>query len=112
MEVILYLNDNLLKVKGLQNAVSLSYLNGLTTVKATLIDDDGFDVLGETWPATLAYVSGSDGDYMMTLDTDLELVVDAKYHAVIDVDGGPGLKAHWKTRVIVRERTSAEAGEP
>jgi len=41
---------------------TISYIND-ATVEVTMIDDAGAELTGETWPVTLTYESGSNGNY-------------------------------------------------
>ena len=108
MSVALYVgNDNLLEVTGLKNQAEDTYLNA-ATVTVTLIDPTASpqEVAGETWPLSLAYVSGSDGDYRATLADTLSLSRSTKYVAQISADGGTGLKAYWEVEAVGIARES------
>jgi hypothetical protein len=106
-EVIYVSNDNLLKVNGLRNALAAAgvYLE-TATVTVTLVDEQGAAVSGETWPLSLAFVAGSDGNYRATLKDTLSITADKKYKAKITADGGVGLRAYWEIPVLtkIRER--------
>lgn len=96
-------NDTVLEVKGLKNEVTGAFLNS-ATVTATLVDDDGNQVAGETWPKTLEYVSGSDGIYRATLPYTMSLAAGGRYEANISVNAGAGLRAAWSLPVVARSR--------
>ena len=87
----LFINsDNVLTVDELKNAVDDTYIND-ATVTVTLFDSDGVAVSGQTFPATMNYVSGSNGKYRATLQDDLSLTEDAEYEAVVSIDAGGDL---------------------
>lgn len=88
-------NDNLLEIDGLKNTATDAYINN-ATVTATLVDEGGTAVVGETWPITLSYVSGSDGKYRGTLKDTLSLTAGLGYTAQITADGGADLKGYWE----------------
>lgn len=89
------LTDNVLKVSGLINSVSSSYLNS-ATVTATIIDAiSSAQVTGETWPIALSYVSASNGDYRATLTNSLAFVDGGRYIAVVNANAGVGLVKTW-----------------
>lgn len=96
-------NDTVLEVKGLKNEVTGAFLNS-ATVTATLVDDDGNQVAGETWPKTLEYVADSDGIYRATLPYTLSLAAGGRYEANISVNAGAGLRASWSLPVVARSR--------
>lgn len=98
-------NDNVLTLSGLQNSVDDSYINN-ATVTVTLVDSDGNSVSGETWPVTLSYVSGSDGNYRATLADTISASADTAYRARVTADGGAGLKGYWEIPVYAVKRTS------
>jgi len=99
-------NDNVLTVVGLQNSVDDSYLNS-STVTVTLVDSDGTELTGETWPVSVAYVAASNGNYQATLaDTITGLSADDAITAKITSDAGPGLKGYWEIPVIATTRVT------
>lgn len=81
-------NDNLLEWQEMKNNATGAYVNN-ATVSATLFDDTGAQVAGETWPKALAYVAGSNGLYRATLAAVLSVVAGRDYSArVVAVGGG------------------------
>lgn len=101
---ILYVgNDTILEVKGLKNEVTGGFLNA-ATVTAVLVDNEGDEVAGYSWPATLAYVAGSDGIYRATLPYSMSLSGGARYSAQITANGGSGLRASWSIPCLARAR--------
>lgn len=83
---------------GLRNAATGEYINS-ATVGVTLIDSDGVEVDGETWPKSLSYIAASNGMYRAALSDAVELVAGAEYTAKISADGGPGLLGYWELPV-------------
>lgn len=107
MSVTLYVgNDNLIEVTELKNEAEDTYINN-ATVTVTLIDPalSPQQVSGESWPLSLAYVSGSNGNYRATLVDTLSLSRSTKYIAQVSADGGTGLKGYWEVEAvaIIRE---------
>ncbi len=94
-QVIFDLNDNLLELVDLKDVVADTFANA-ATVTVTLVDKDDVEVVGETWPLTMAYVAASNGKYRAVLKDTLTLTVDALYTAKIDVNDGANKQAHWK----------------
>jgi len=97
VDVLLIGNDQTIEVLGLKDEVTGDFINGLVdAVTAHVKNKDGSNVGGETWPITLDYITGSDGDYRGNLDDAMELVNNRTYAIEIRVDAGAGLKAFWK----------------
>lgn len=64
--------DNLLVVSGLRNDADDSFVND-AVVHATLLESrDGGELSGQSWPLTLDYVTGSDGEYRGTLEDTID----------------------------------------
>lgn len=95
-------NDNEIQLIGLADARG-TYQNA-GTVEVTIKDRDGAEVAGQTWPLTLSYVSGSEGDYRGVLDAALDVSVNDSIRAHVDVTAG-GLAAHWEIQItaVVRK---------
>lgn len=106
MDVLYIENDNLLTVDKLKNiAPSVNdYVND-AAVTVTLQDGNGNDVNGQSFPRTLSYVSGSNGQYVCTLEDTLDLSAGVKYTAIISVDAGAGLKAKFHKTVKAQKRS-------
>lgn len=96
-------NDTVIEVKGLKNEVNGAFLNA-ATVTTTLMDADGDEVAGETWPKALQYVTGSDGIYRATLPYTLSLAAGGRYVAQISVNAGAGLRASFSLPCVARSR--------
>src|SRR5512143_1733125 len=91
-------NTNDLELTGLKSDAEDTYLND-ATITVTVKDAAGNSVAGEEWPATMTYVDGSNGDYVLGLTYLLELVGGAKYTAVIDADASDTSAeryGHWE----------------
>ena len=87
-------NDNFLEVSSLKNAATDAYIND-AVVTVTLTDSSGTEVVGETWPKAVSYVSNSDGVYRTTLPDTLSLTGGELYRATVNADAGTGLVATW-----------------
>lgn len=99
----LYLTDDLMEVEGLQNAADGTYMNTATTVSVTLVDaTTRVNIVGETWPLTLGYITGSNGDYRGTLKSTLTLTKGQTLLALVWVDGGTGKRRYWELDVTVK----------
>lgn len=96
-------NDNTITLTGLQNAVSGNYLNS-ATVTVTVVDSDGNEVSGQTWPTTMSYVSGSDGNYRGTLQDAMVTTASELLTAQVTADGGAGQRGYWEEPLIVLTR--------
>lgn len=89
------LSDNLVTVSGLKNEVTGAFVN-TAVVTVTLVDRNGVDVTGSSWPVTLTYIPASDGVYQGTLPDSLDLTKFEVYTAQITADAGPGLRQYWE----------------
>lgn len=97
-------NDTVVEVKGLKGEVTGLPMNA-ATVTATLVDETGTQVTGQSWPVSLSYVTGSDGNYRATLSHLLAITAGGKYTLNITADGGAGLLASWGIDCVARHRT-------
>lgn len=96
-------NTNIIEVTGLKSAVEGSYVND-ADVEVTVQDAEGNAVSGQTWPATMAYVAASNGNYRGILEDDLALVDGTTYFAHIDADGGANRIGHWEFAFVPKTR--------
>lgn len=102
MSLVLYIdNDNRIKLSGLKDADD-TYQNS-ATVTVTLKDASGNEVSGQSWPLTMSYVSGSDGNYQAVLDDGLSLTAGQRLTAVVDVSSS-GLTAEREAPVVALTR--------
>ena len=88
-------NTNVLELRGLQEAIDETYVNN-ATVSVTVKDDCGDNVAGQTWPATMVYVTGTDGDYRFILFNTVELQAGKRYFAEITVNGPSNEVGFWR----------------
>lgn len=94
-------NTNVLRLNALRDELTEAFINDATvtvTVKTDVDGAPGVNVVGETWPLTMDYFSGSDGIYEAFLDSDLAFVAGSNYWAVIEVDAGVNRVGHWEFR--------------
>lgn len=98
-------NDNLFVVRGLRNRATGDYVND-GTAELTLLDADGNEISGQTWPLSLTYIAGSNGDYQGTIEDDIDVEDGEEGTAVVDLTGD-SLTATLELPVIFGER-----GEP
>jgi len=101
MASLLVNSDNVIQLTELKNLVDGAYLNG-ATVTVTIVDSDGVDVTGETWPLSMPYVASSDGVYRANLADTISFVAECKYTATVIADAGADGKREWVTDVIAR----------
>lgn len=103
MSLTIYIdNHNVIELSGLKNSAT-NVIDTGATVEVTLKDENGNNVAGQTWPATMAHDSG--GLYRATLDEDLDLTPLASYVAHVDATGSGGQVGHWEKAVTARTRT-------
>jgi hypothetical protein len=94
-ELTLYLyTDHILELVGLADGESGASIAD-ATVQATLLDSDGTQIAGATWPQTLTAVPGTPGTYRGSLPHTLELVCNRTVQVEIVADAGPGLYRTW-----------------
>jgi hypothetical protein len=96
-------NTNLLELFRLKSAVENAFVNN-ATVTVTIVDGDGEEVEGQTWPATMTYVTSSSGDYRAILSHQLQLEPDTTYFAIIDANGGTNRIGHWEISFLAKTR--------
>jgi hypothetical protein len=88
-------NTNVLELRGLQEAIEGNYVNN-AVVSVTVKDDCGDLVSGQTWPATMVYVTGSDGDYRCILFNTVAFQAGKRYFAEITVTGPDSEIGFWR----------------
>jgi len=99
-EVIYINSDNIVEVLGVENVPTSEYLNN-ADVTLTLVDAASkVEIIGQTWPLTLSYVTGSDGDYRGTIRNEAVLNPHQQLIAQVTVDAGEGLVRYWEKRCI------------
>ena len=87
MMVAFVANTNVLELRGLQAAIDQTYVND-ATVTVTIKDDCGSNVAGQTWPAAMNHVEGSNGDYRVIISSAVQINSGKKYFAEISATGG------------------------
>ena len=102
-------NDHVLRGTGLYT-IDLTtglpvYLDGTSTVEATLLDSAGEEIDGTTWPVTLSYITGSQGDVIGVIPRGLTLPADRLLLAQIDIDAGTDQHARFTRPVPIQERS-------
>lgn len=98
----LYLTDDLMEIEGVQNAADDTYINN-ATVSVTLVDaTTRVNIVGDTWPLTLGYVTASNGNYRGVLKSTLTLTKGQNLLALLTVDGGTGKRRYWEIPAIVK----------
>lgn len=101
---VLYVgNDHILEVHHLKNELTGEYLDS-ATVSVTLVDSEGDEVAGDTWPKAMSYVTDSNGIYRATMVNELVLTAGARYTAQLTADAGAGLRAYWELECVARDR--------
>ena len=97
-------NDNLIELTGLRDAANNLYLSGVA-VQLTMVDAaTDVDISGQSWPATMSYVAGSDGDYQLTLEYDLDVTEGQTLLAKVVADAGSGLRMSLRVPVLALYR--------
>lgn len=96
-------NDNMLQISGVRDAASGLYLNN-ASLEVTLIDAaTEAEIAGQTWPAAMSYVNGSDGVYRLTLEYDLDVA--AQQALIAKLAGSPnGLRLSLRIPVVAAYR--------
>lgn len=95
MMVAFVANTNVLELRGLQAAIDQTYVND-ASVTVTIKDDCGNNVAGQTWPAAMNYVTGSNGDYRLIVASTLQIKSGKKYFAEISATGSASEIGFWK----------------
>lgn len=102
-------NDNLVRGTKLRT-VSLAtgeteYLSEMAVVTMTVVDSEGVELVGQTWPVTLAYVPDSEGTFLGVLRNELEWEDAEQWYAVVTVDNGPDQHGEFTLPIDVQTRT-------
>jgi hypothetical protein len=110
MAIVYVANTNNLELRGLKSVSSGEFINDAVvtvTIKDGKVSDS--DLAGESWPLTMEYVVGSDGDYRVGLTHTLPFVAKHHYTAIIDSEVGspPERTGHWEFPFKASTRTGA-----
>ena len=106
MDVIYVENTNSVFLRGLHDSARTSdtvFIND-ATVRVTLLDENDDEIAGQSWPVTMSYVSGSDGDYKGLLSNGLSITAETEGTAVVEVISGSS-RAKIRRPVRFEERT-------
>jgi hypothetical protein len=104
MEVVLYLNDNLVMVENVKNSQTGEYINDATVQIFDMLDSDGNQVAGQSFPTACSYISGSNGRYAGTIKDTITVSLGSKYTVKVTADGGAGLRGYWEESLVVKTR--------
>lgn len=89
-------NTNVLELLGLKNEITDQYINDADVTVTIKDKTTGAAVTGMTWPATMAYVPASNGNYRLIIENDLALVAKTNYIAFIDAVADVNEVGHWE----------------
>lgn len=96
-------NSNVVEWQSLTNSVTGTVDTG-ATVAVTIMDADGVEIAGETWPKSLSHVSA--GTYRATLSEDIAITPGQRYTLVFTATGSGG-QAGERVVVAVAEKRRA-----
>lgn len=100
---IYYGNDMVLDLADLTSETTGLNVNS-ASVTVTLVDAAGANVVGDSWPKAMIYVTGSNGIYRTSLLDTLSLTIGARYKAKISANAGTNLQGFWEKDLICRVR--------
>lgn len=92
-------SHNVIEIPELTNSITGLADTG-ATVSVTLLDSDGAEVDGETWPKSMLHVSA--GLYRATLSSALEVVAGESYTASLSLEGSGGEVGIWQYSLIAK----------
>jgi len=101
---LLIRNDNIIEAQNVLNTVTGSNINDASAIVTVALASTSAAVGGESWPLTMAYVTGSSGKYRATLANSLSVTENVKYIGTLLIDGGAGLRGEWTVPIIARDR--------
>jgi hypothetical protein len=84
--------DHVIEIPALSNGLTDEVVAG-ATVTVTVLDSDGAEVSGQSWPTAMA--EDDPGQYYATLSAAMDVTVGATYKAKVIADAGTGLKRTW-----------------
>jgi hypothetical protein len=104
---ILFINNTNWLRAFLKNAKTNAYLTdgGGATVVVTLLDSNGAEVTGATWPLSLSYVPASEGEWDASLPSTLSLIPRDSYIALIEINDGSGVLSEIRFRLTAQYKT-------
>ena len=80
------------------------YLNAAATVEFTVQTAEYVNVPGQNWPASMTWISGSNGNFLGVLHNEVELHADTEYRLIATVDNGLNQHGEWDLPVHARQR--------
>ncbi len=92
-------NDNLITLTNLTNQNTNQFEN-TATVTYTVTKSGTSIITG-----SMAYVSGSDGNYIANLEENLSITAGKQYTLTITADNGSGVIGEWVTLLSAETRT-------
>lgn len=104
--VIYKANDNMLIIRGLSTVDELGqslFLDDNATVELTL-KVNNVNVAGQTWPADMVYITGSNGDFFANVDDTITLPDSGVVQALLVVDNGADQHGELTSDIIIQVR--------
>lgn len=96
-------NSNAILLQGLHDESNMAFIN-TATVEVTIKDRNNVAIPGITWPKSMLYVTGTDGDYRAVLEDTIPFIAGAQYSAYIFANGGTNKIGRWKFTFTPQER--------
>lgn len=105
IRAVLRSSDNVVQVTGVKDVLTGEFINS-ASVWASVFDASMENVDGVSWPITLEYVEGSDGDYVGSIPDSADLKVGNFYTIRVSVDDGPGRKIveDYELEIVKRQK--------
>lgn len=101
-------NDHIVRFSGGQTVVLTTgeaiALDAAATVQFSIQTVEYEDILGETWPVTMQYLSGSPGNYIGVLRDSVQLEAGRSYRFIATVSNGVDAQAVWDIPLHVLDR--------
>lgn len=104
VQVLFAGNDMVVKIVGLKDETLGTFVNN-ATVTCRVKDSDGVELAGITFPVTLGYEPGSDGNYSGVLEAALAVAIGDKVMVEIAVDAGVAGVGLWQMLALVQRRS-------
>lgn len=103
MSSVLYVgNTSLIAINGLNT--DGTYENDATVELTTIVDPDGAQITGETFPVSMAYVAASDGNYEGELSNAAVIAQGTSYTLTIVATSAAGKVAKWNETLVAKMR--------
>ena len=96
-------NSNAILLRGLRNENDSTFITN-AVVEVTIKDKNNIAIPGVSWPKSMLYVTGTDGDYRAVLEDTIIFVPGATYYAYILANGGTNKIGRWKYSFTALER--------